>query len=793
MPTSATTYNKDGTLNAGIKTILMYGYPANTPSSSEIKSHYAGITAGQMQYATAAALCVQKAKEDGAPESVFKRYNATTSAIRAKSGNEIAFKFFQGLLAKAAEAATYTPQITSADGLEKNLYLNQEGNFVGELPITVNKCSEEYTWTVTPTTVQVTPHTFDAQNQISHTLSIAENQVPADRNMSITFSANDFSTTADIATYTNATATNSSIARVKRTTTPTPVSVTVKLIAVANTNTPFNIVKTDAADSTPVAGATISIYTASGTFVKSGQTTSQGYYNVTGLAPGSYYYQETAAPAGYELNSNKYNFVVLDNGSLQNGSATSLTNVKLNITNTPFNITKTDTATGAGVANAYIAIYDSSNNLKTQNKTDANGYMPVSGLKPGTYTYKETQAPTGYLLNSNTYTFTVGTTGAVTGDTTLPNTPSATPTTSPTGGINRAFYIEKVDTDTGATLTGALFSIYDSNSNSVFSGETNTSGRLLIPEKKLPQGTFTIYEDIAPSGYERSTNGTSVTVLSTGEVRGITNGVLTIKNKVSPTATTSPYGTGAYVQVYQKGTTTPVQNVQLTFTGGNQNFSSMSDANGKATFATLPNGSYSYKITQVPNTYASNTETYNCQKTGPNAATGTLIVYVDFVRVGFKKVDAKNESKTLAGAKFTLYDASFNEVTSVTTGDNGMAEFTKLNPGKYSVKETTAPKGYTPSNDSWSFEITNNYVNTAGTVVKNSGSVQTGVYSVYSNVFILALVAAVIIVYAILNLKRLGKGASEDKKMVNIAKSRGKGDNRKGEENPDTQNPNGKM
>lgn len=70
-----------------------------------------------------------------------------------------------------------------------------------------------------------------------------------------------------------------------------------------------------------------------------------------------------------------------------------------------------------------------------------------------------------------------------------------------------------------------------------------------------------------------------------------------------------------------------------------------------------------------------------------------------------QKVDADDENKRLEGAEFTLLNKETKEVKKVTTDENGIAEFKELKPGKYILKETNAPEGYSKINAELIVEI----------------------------------------------------------------------------------------
>lgn len=72
-------------------------------------------------------------------------------------------------------------------------------------------------------------------------------------------------------------------------------------------------------------------------------------------------------------------------------------------------------------------------------------------------------------------------------------------------------------------------------------------------------------------------------------------------------------------------------------------------------------------------------------------------MYDDCTILSVLKCDYKT-GKPLSGAEFTLYEAATGEtVMSVSTNEDGIAEFLKVKPGDYFIRETLFPEGYTVS------------------------------------------------------------------------------------------------
>lgn len=92
-----------------------------------------------------------------------------------------------------------------------------------------------------------------------------------------------------------------------------------------------------------------------------------------------------------------------------------------------------------------------------------------------------------------------------------------------------------------------------------------------------------------------------------------------------------------------------------------------------------------------------------------------------------KKVDAKT-NKLLGGATFALYDSTDKQIATAISDVNGLAQFTKIPHGKYSIKELKAPNGYAVTGKLVQVEITETYQNLKDPItVENSPLAQTGV------------------------------------------------------------------
>ena len=76
-------------------------------------------------------------------------------------------------------------------------------------------------------------------------------------------------------------------------------------------------------------------------------------------------------------------------------------------------ITKIDYENGKYLENAEITIRDSEGKIVATGKTDKNGKVLFEGLEYGKYTYEETKAPQGYILDNNKYSFEIKEDGVV--------------------------------------------------------------------------------------------------------------------------------------------------------------------------------------------------------------------------------------------------------------------------------------------------------------------------------------------------------------------------------------------
>ena len=170
--------------------------------------------------------------------------------------------------------------------------------------------------------------------------------------------------------------------------------------------------------------------------------------------------------------------------------------ITLNISSSKVSITKVDTNTKQPIAGANFVLLDGQGKEVTTWTSTTNAHI-IRNLANGSYTLKETAAPTGYLLNTNETKFTISDTNKDI-NITFENAPKKV-----------VVNITKVDQATNSPLAGAVLVVRNSAGAEVARFTSTTSSYVLTD---LKDGTYTVEEESAPSGYMRSTEKVSFTI-----------------------------------------------------------------------------------------------------------------------------------------------------------------------------------------------------------------------------------------------------------------------------------------
>ena len=236
------------------------------------------------------------------------------------------------------------------------------------------------------------------------------------------------------------------------------------------------------------------------TLMATGATDSQGNLTFSGLYPhGDYYIKELSVPDGWLLSTEKYPVTLTSANKAvsENVITVYLENPILNrLIYTPVTITKTDITGEEKLPGALIEVYDAEGNIIYREYTDANGEIPNIPVVPGTYTFKETYAPSGYALNTAIKTFTVTADGQVHGDTVIRDE------------VNRVT-LKKIRQN-GEALAGAVFGLFNEQGDQVQEATSDADGSVVFHQ--IPYGRYTIRELSAPYGYHPSAKTWEVTV-----------------------------------------------------------------------------------------------------------------------------------------------------------------------------------------------------------------------------------------------------------------------------------------
>ncbi|WP_283700736.1 SpaA isopeptide-forming pilin-related protein [Clostridium perfringens] len=405
------------------------------------------------------------------------------------------------------------------------------------------------------------------------------------------------------------------------------------------------------------------------------------------IKPAEYTIHEVEAPQGYIV-TNPVNVTVKPNKV----SIAEMTDTQIK---GKIQVLKVDEETNTPLQGAEFEITQDGKHIETIT-TGENGIATSSLLPFGNYLVKEIKAPAKYVLNGEEHPVTISENG---------KTIEITHTNKI---IKGKVAVKKTDSEIAdLNLEGAEFTIYDNNKNSVATITTNKDG--YAESEPLNYGTYTMQETKAPKGYLLSNKVWDINITEDGKVYSydITNDV--IKGKLQ------------IVKVDSENEEKPVEGAGFDVIAVNVNGIKegtvvdhvVTDKNGFAYTKDLRYGDYKFHETDTPKGYWKSDKDYSFSITENGK---TYVKYVKNSPIQAKvrviKVDSK-DGKPLKGVKFQIRNSDTKKLveftnfigiipmktTTLETNKNGeLVTPQNLAYGNYLLEEVEPLEGYIKAN-----------------------------------------------------------------------------------------------
>ncbi|MCR1288662.1 SpaA isopeptide-forming pilin-related protein [Shouchella clausii] len=415
-------------------------------------------------------------------------------------------------------------------------------------------------------------------------------------------------------------------------------------------------------------------------------TNEDGQLVLTELEPGDYRFVETKAPVGYELDNQPIEFTIDDKQT----ERILLTKDNVIIKGSAV-LKKVDAATGEPLEGVSFKLVQDGKTIKEGLVSDKDGFVKVSGLRPGSYELIETTALENYKLDPTPIPFEIE--AGQEKELTIGEKENALVT----GGIR----LTKVDGDDNRlALQGAVFALLDEDGNVLREGlETDESGQLTI--EQLAPGNYQLVETKAPVDYELDDTPIPFTIEKSQQEtiqveRKVENHLITgaveLKKQDSKDGSVLE---GAEFSLY-------TEDGELVEEG------LVTGEDGTVYVEGLKPGKYYFVETQAPAHYQADDTKRPFTIERSQLEKVELIVENVLIpgAATLIKVDEDNENVRLEGAVYTLEDEDGTVIEEgLTTDEEGRIVVTDLPPGVYYFIETKAPEHYQLDNTPIKIEI----------------------------------------------------------------------------------------
>lgn len=467
-------------------------------------------------------------------------------------------------------------------------------------------------------------------------------------------------------------------------------------------------------------GAEFTLYSAEGAVVAKAVTGYDGTA-VFEVPEGKYKLIETRAPAGYQLSGDFVREITVN--AMQDSVGEFKYTFNNEKTSYSIEIHKHDSEDKQKkLAGAEFAVTDSRGFTKTVT-TDTSGKASITELPYDDYTIREIKAPKGYALSDKEYS--VKKTELVHG--------SPVVIEAANKHILGSVTIKKVDHENPEKLLeGAKFNVTDENGSllkwkaegDVYTLDERgssviTAGRVTL--KDLPEGTYTLTEIDAPSGYAILDGSRTFTITEANMTAPLE---IKVENLLRRTAV-------GFIKVDKNNKELRLAGAEFTLyrmNGEKQGevvATGVTNSNGLVTFTELTMGSYRAKETKAPKGYKLwnapidfTVDEYGKVSVGSTELKPEGLVYTAMItntaeekEITLKKVSDTGEA--LTGATFRL---SGEKSYILTTGSDGTAKI-RLPYGDYILEEVIAPDGYVLSSEKQTMNLSDSGLKLNGKAV----------------------------------------------------------------------------
>lgn len=420
----------------------------------------------------------------------------------------------------------------------------------------------------------------------------------------------------------------------------------------------ITVKKVDATTQTPLSGAVFELRTVEDKLLGTYTTDASGAFVTDKVDPGTYFLIEKKAPEGYIIDEESTKVTVHED---ENPTVT-IENHK----GTTIQILKTDSVTGDYLAGAEFEVWTlNCTKLLGTYVTDKTGMVYSDLLPAGNYIVKESKAPDGYVLDETHHHVNLG----------YDHPYILKVSNEPMSGI----MITKVSTVDDTPLMGAKFEVKTAEGKVVGEYTTDTTGTATTPV--LEPGVYYVQEVEAPDGYLINSKIFTVEVTA--------GKIATLVVEDSPEASLVIFKGDSSTKKGIAGAVFKVETADGDFIG-----TYTTDAQGEALVRPISPGHYivtemsapeGYLVSETPKTITVKTGVVN-RVEFMDAAKGSLII----------RLEDQADGSKLENGRFELYWAATGEkVAEGVTDNSGSIVWGDLTPGRYTIKHTYAPNGYT--------------------------------------------------------------------------------------------------